>query len=187
LNSNGDILSKNSKLSMSGASRTEAWGKIHLGFKAMFDELKQRLAGKKVLLLGVGNRLRGDDGVGSYLVKRLQKKVRIPLIDAGDVPENYIGPIEDSGANLVVVVDAADFGASPGAIALIEMTQLKDFGVSTHTANLALLFQVIPDDKRPDALLVAIQPGSTETGRGLSDAVRDSLDGLEHVFLSLFK
>ena len=153
----------------------------------MFDELQERLAGKKVLLLGVGNRLRGDDGVGSYLVKRLQKRISIPLIDAGDVPENYIGPIEASGANFVVVVDAADFGAGPGEIALIEMAQLRDFGVSTHTANLSLLFKVIPKDKRPDALLVAIQPGSTETGRGLSDAVRDSLDGLEHIFLRLFR
>jgi len=153
----------------------------------MFDELQERLAGKKVLLLGVGNRLRGDDGVGSYLVKRLQKRISIPLIDAGDVPENYIGPIEASGANFVVVVDAADFGAGPGEIALIEMAQLRDFGVSTHTANLSLLFKVIPKDKRPDALLVAIQPGSTETGHGLSDAVRDSLDGLEHIFLRLFR
>ena len=77
----------------------------------MIDELQKKIDGKKVLLLGVGNRLRGDDGVGSYLVKRLQKKMKIPLIDASDVPENYIGPIENSGANLVLVVDAADIGA----------------------------------------------------------------------------
>jgi hydrogenase 3 maturation protease len=153
----------------------------------MIDELVARIADKKVLLLGVGNRLRGDDGVGSYLIKRLQKKVKATLIDAGDVPENYIGPIESSGADLVLVVDAADFGAAPGEIALIEMEQLKDFRVSTHTANLSLLFKVIPKERRPDALLVAIQPGSMETGRGLSDPVRESLDGLEHLFTRLLK
>jgi hydrogenase 3 maturation protease len=153
----------------------------------MFDELQERISGKRILILGVGNRLRGDDGVGSYLVKRLKKKLSIPMIDASDVPENYIGPIESSGANLVLIVDAADFGASPGEIALIELDQLKDVGGSTHTANLSLLFKVIPKEKRPDALLVAIQPASTETGRGLSEAVRDSLDGLEHLFIQLFK
>jgi len=153
----------------------------------MFNEIRERVNGRKVLLLGVGNRLRGDDGVGSYLVKRLQKRIRIPVIDAGDVPENYIGPIESSGANLVVIVDAADLGAQPGEIALVELGQLKDFGVSTHSANLSLLFKVIPKEKRPDALLVAIQPGSTEAGRGLSDAVRESLDGLENLFIQLFK
>jgi hydrogenase 3 maturation protease len=152
----------------------------------MFDELQERVTGKKILILGVGNRLRGDDGVGSYLVKRLKNKLSIPMLDASDVPENYIGPIESSGANLVLIVDAADFGANPGEIALIELDQLKNFGASTHSANLSLLFKVIPRDKRPDALLVAIQPASTETGRGLSDAVRDSLDGLEHLFIQLF-
>ena len=153
----------------------------------MIDELEKIIAGKNILILGVGNRLRQDDGIGSYLVKRLQKRVSIPMIDAGDVPENYIGPIENSGANFVLVVDAADFGGSPGEIALIELDKIKNFGISTHTANLSLLFKVIPQDKRPDVFLVAIQPGSTEIGQGLTDAVRDSLDGLEQLFLQLFK
>jgi Ni,Fe-hydrogenase maturation factor len=50
----------------------------------MFDELQTRIAEKNVLLIGVGNRQRGDDGVGSYLIKRLQKKIGIPMIDVGD-------------------------------------------------------------------------------------------------------
>lgn len=153
----------------------------------MFDELNARIEDKNVLLLGIGNRSRGDDGVGSYLIKRLQKKVNIPLLDAGDVPENYIDQIESSGANMVVVVDAADFNASPGEIALIDFSDMKKNGVFTHPANLDLLFKVIPKSRRPETLLVAIQPGSTSTGKGLSDAVRDSLDGLESVFVSMFK
>lgn len=78
----------------------------------------------------------------------------VSIIDASDVPENYLGPIEASGADLVLVLDAADLGASPGDLSLIEMHQLKDMGVSTHTANLALLFKVIPQTCRPGAVLV---------------------------------
>ncbi len=124
--------------------------------------------------------------MGSYLIKRLQRKLNIPLLDAGDVPENCISQIESSGANMVLIVDAADFNASPGEIALIDFADMRKNGVSTHTANLDLLFKVIPSSKRPETLLVAIQPGSS-TGKGLSEAVRDSLDGLESVFVSLFK
>lgn len=153
----------------------------------MFDELNARIGDKKVLVLGIGNRSRGDDGVGSYLIKRLQKKVNIPLLDAGDVPENSISRIEASGANMVLIVDAADFNAFPGEIALIDFEDIKKNGVSTHSADLDLLFKVIPKSKRPEALLVAVQPGSTSTGKGLSEAVRNSLDGLEYVFVSLFK
>lgn len=153
----------------------------------MFEELNTRIEDKNVLLLGVGNRSRGDDGVGSYLIKRLQKKVKVPLLDAGDVPENCIDRIESSGANMVLIVDAADFNAAPGEIALIEFADIRKAGVSTHSANLDLLFKVIPKSRRPETLLVAIQPGSTSTGKGLSEAVRNSLDGLESVFVRLFK
>ncbi len=153
----------------------------------MFDEIQSRIINKNTLLLGIGNRARGDDGVGTYLVKRLQKKVTIPLIDAGDVPENSIRAIEASGAEVVLIVDAADFGASPGEIALVDLDNIKNFGVSTHTANLPVLFRIIPEKTRPHVLLVAVQPGHTSAGKGLSEAVRDSLDGLENLFYSLFK
>jgi hydrogenase 3 maturation protease len=153
----------------------------------MFEELQSRIADKNVLLFGVGNRQRGDDGVGSYLLKRLQKKISIPLLDAGDVPENYISQIEASGANFILMVDAADFGASPGEIALIELSDLKKIGASTRSANLSLLLKVIPKEKRPETLLVAIQPGAASLGKGLSAEVRNSLDGLDALFVRLFK
>ena len=153
----------------------------------MFDELNARIEEKNVLILGVGNRSRGDDGVGSYLIKRLKNKVNIPLLDAGDVPEKCISQIESSGANIVLIVDAVDFNAGPGEIALIDFADIKQNKVSTHSANLDLLFKVIPKSRRPETLLVAIQPGSMSMGNGLSEAVRNSLDGLESVFVSMFK
>jgi hydrogenase 3 maturation protease len=152
----------------------------------MIEELQQRIKDKKVLILGIGNRMRGDDAVGSILAERLAKKLDIPIIDASDVPENYLGPIEASGADLVLVLDAADLGASPGDLSLIEMSQLKEVGVSTHTANLALLFKVIPQSHRPDAVLVAIQPEQTEAGQGLSRSVDIAMKGLERLLIGLF-
>jgi hydrogenase 3 maturation protease len=152
----------------------------------MIEELQQRTQDKKVLILGIGNRLRGDDAVGSILAERLAKKLDIPIIDASDVPENYLGPIEASGADLVLVLDAADLGASPGDLSLIEMSQLKEVGISTHTANLALLFKVIPQSHRPDAVLVAIQPEQTEAGQGLSRSVDIAMKGLERLLIGLF-
>jgi hydrogenase 3 maturation protease len=152
----------------------------------MIEELQQRIKDKKVLILGIGNRMRGDDAVGSILAERLAKKLDIPIIDASDVPENYLGPIEASGADLVLVLDAADLGASPGDLSLIEMSQLKEVGISTHTANLALLFKVIPQSHRPDAVLVAIQPEQTEAGQGLSRSVDIAMKGLERLLIGLF-
>ena len=152
----------------------------------MLVELKSRLVGKHVLILGVGNRLRGDDAIGPLLLDRLQGKVNVPLIDAGDVPENYLGPIEESGAELVLVVDAADMGAKVGDAAIFDIEQVKGKSVSTHTANLSLLFQVIPPEKRPQVIMLGIQPGNTEFGQGLSEPVRATMESLvELLVLSL--
>jgi hydrogenase 3 maturation protease len=149
----------------------------------MISELSARLAGKNVLILGIGNRLRGDDGVGSLLIERLQGKVNVPMIDAGDVPENYLGPIEASGANLVLVVDATDLGARPGDTALLELDQIAGRLISTHTTNLSVLFKVIPADIRPQVILLGIQPGNLDFGQGLSEPVRKTLEGLERILV----
>jgi len=152
----------------------------------MFAELQERITSKNVLLLGVGNRARGDDGIGSYLVRRLQKKISIPVIDAGEMPEKSLALIECSGADLVLIVDAADMGVAAGEFSLLELDDLKNMGVSTHTANLSLLFNIIPKQKRPQGLLIAVQPGST-SGDVLSTEARNALDGLEQLFLQLFR
>lgn len=153
----------------------------------MIEELRQRVRNKNVLILGVGNRLCGDDAVGSILAERLAGKVPIPVIDASDVPENYLGPIEASGADLVLVLDAADLGANPGNLSLVETDQMKDMGFTTHTSSLALLFKAIPPARRPDALLVAIQPEQTGAGQGLSRSVEAAMLGLEQLLVGLFK
>ena len=152
----------------------------------MLAELQEQTSGKNVLILGVGNRSRGDDGIGSYLARRLSRKVTVPVIDGGDVPEKALSSIETSSADLILVVDAADFGATPGEISLLELNELKGYGVSTHTANLALLFNIIPAKKRPRTLLIAVQAGSI-SGKTLSPEVRNALDGLERLFRQLFK
>jgi hydrogenase 3 maturation protease len=108
------------------------------------------------------------------------------VIDAGDVPENYLGPIEASGADLVILLDAAELGAMPGELSLVEMDRLKEMGLSTHASNLALLFKVIPESQRPEGLLVAIQPEQTEAGRGLSRSVEVAMEGVEKMLVRLF-
>jgi hydrogenase 3 maturation protease len=153
----------------------------------MLAELNSYIEGKRILLLGVGNRLRGDDAVGSLLVERLQGKVNIPLIDAGDVPENYLGPIEEAGAEVVLVVDAVDMGANVGDVAIFDIEQVQGKSISTHTANLGLLFKVIPSEKRPQVIVMGIQPGNTEPGQGLSEPLHATIESLTTILVVSLK
>jgi hypothetical protein len=50
-----------------------------------------------------------------------------------------------------------------------------------------LLFKVIPQASRPDAVLVAIQPEQTEAGLGLSRSVDIAMKGLERLLIWLFR
>jgi len=154
--------------------------------RSLLDTLQRRIAGKKVVLMGVGNRIKGDDGLGPILMDRLGSRISIPIINAEDVPENYLGPVEGAGADLVLIVDAADFRGLPGEVRLIELDELADQKFSTHTADLSLLFKAIPAESRPDGILIGIQPGSMEFLTGPSDPVLSTLDALEEILISLF-
>ena len=139
--------------------------------------------------MGVGNRLRGDDGLGCFLVNRLKGKVNIPLIDGGNIPEKYLGLLEASQPDLVLVAVAADVpDAVSGDITLIDLDQVQAMKVRTRSTDLSLLFRFIPQKSRPEVLLIAVQPDNElQDRKGVSDSVKVALDGLEALFVELFK
>lgn len=150
----------------------------------MLAELRSLLSNKSALILGVGNRLRGDDAIGPLLIDHLLGKINIPMMDVGDVPENYLGPIEESGAEVILVVDAVDMGVKAGEAALFDIQQIQGKSVSTHTANLGLLFKAIHPELRPQVLVLGIQPESMELGQELSNPVSEALMVLTEIIIS---
>ena len=85
---------------------------------ASLEESLRGLLHGRVLLLGIGNRLRSDDAAGPLLADRLSGRVNAEVIDAGDVPENYIGPIRKLGPEVVLALDAVRSGRRPGQVQL---------------------------------------------------------------------
>ncbi len=153
---------------------------------ALLGDLHRRVGNKRIMLLGVGNRLRGDDGFGSMLVERLQGRLSMSMIDAGDVPENFLDRIISAEVELVLIVDAANLGAEPGDLALLDLIQLQDYGISTHSSSLSIMFQAIPKVHRPEGIVLAVQPDSTQFGQGLSGPVKRTLDCLESELVANF-
>ena len=152
----------------------------------MIEQLRERLQGKRTLILGIGNTMRGDDGVGPALIDRLQGKVSATLIDGGEVPENYLGPIEAARPEVVLIVDAADLKASPGDVALIELEQLAQTGMSTHNASLGLFASVVQRLTGADILVLAVQPEVNSFGAGMSEAVGRTMEWVEGALEEIF-
>lgn len=151
-----------------------------------YEEFREQMEGRKVLILGVGNRSRGDDGLGSRLTERLKGKIKVPLIDAGSVPENFLRQVEASQADLILVLDTADLRAAPGDLALLELSEIGGMAISTHTVNLHLLFKVIPASRRPKMLVLAVQPEATEPETRMSLTARSAMQGLESLLIAVF-
>jgi hydrogenase 3 maturation protease len=138
-----------------------------------------------LIVLGVGNVLKGDDAVGPHVVERLSADYgpgkpegsRFTAVDCGTTPENYTGLIRRERPSTLVIVDAADMGLPPGSVRIIPGSRAGALGLSTHSMPLSLFMDYIAD-LCGDVVLVGIQPASMILGQGLSPEAKDAADGL---------
>lgn len=128
------------------------------------------------LLLGIGNTLRRDDGVGSYVAASFNRP-GWKTADCGTAPENFSGMVREEHPDILVLVDAADMGLDPGAFSIIPKERIRDVGLGTHQLSLDIFIDFL-GDAAGRILLVGIQPEIVETGEGLSPAVREGADTL---------
>lgn len=134
------------------------------------------------LIIGIGNEMRSDDGVGIAVANRL----RAPLAETADIEQLW-----GEGAtlmeawrdrSLVILIDAASSGASPGTIHTFEATNTqipRDFlHYSTHrfgvaeAIELARSLELLP----PRIILHAIEGQVFDYGTNLSPAVDEAIE-----------
>ncbi|OFX13581.1 MAG: hypothetical protein A2Z18_01775, partial [Armatimonadetes bacterium RBG_16_58_9] len=116
-----------------------------------------RLCGR-VTIVGVGDRTRGDDGVGPMVVGLLIERGLEHVINAESSPELETWRIRESEPDTVLFVDAVDFGGSPGDVALLESNQLRSSGFDTHRAPLRLTMQYLEAELGSKCYMLAVQP-----------------------------
>lgn len=146
--------------------------------EALAAVLRDRLRGR-VVLVGVGNPLRGDDGVGSYIARLLIHELGMRgaslddavVIDAEDIPESYIGPVIAARPNVVLFVDAAELNAPVGSAVLLGKDALHDRAFTTHRTPLGPLTTVLTHETDATILFLGIQPGAERWGTRLSNDV----------------
>ena len=151
----------------------------------LFNQLS-RFRNSKTLILGIGNTLKGDDGAGPEVCRGLVGRISADVIDAGSVPENYIGPIVKKCPESLLVIDAIDFDASPGTIELFEPRQLDGVTISTHTLSPRLFVNMICQQIAVDVSFIGIQPMQIELGSPLSPQVDKAVDSLITVLMKIF-
>jgi hydrogenase 3 maturation protease len=139
--------------------------------------LREILA-RRCLVAAIGNPLRGDDAAASELLKRLEGKTGATLLDTEEVPESYAGQIAAAQPEVVLLVDAVDLGAEPGAAALLKKDELPAGGFSTHRPPLSVLIWFLEQETGAEVLLLAIQPRQVEFGAPVSPEVERTVQAL---------
>lgn len=137
----------------------------------------------RVLVLGVGNPLRGDDGVGGRVVAELRDRLavgafgppsHVELVDAG-VPGPELLPWLDGVAG-VVIVDAMRAGGTPGTVTVWRDAEATGGGGRGAPGVDVLLAAAELTRAMPPALsLVGVEAGSLDPGPALSRDVEAAL------------
>jgi hydrogenase 3 maturation protease len=143
------------------------------------------------IVLGIGNRLGGDDAAGNYLVDMVNQRqhedravlpAEIMAIDAGTAPESYTSVIRQHRPDLLILIDAADMGLPPGALRTIAPERISILSFSTHNIPLSMFVSYV-EEFCGQVLLVGVQPEQTETGKSISEAVHKSVKKLADAIL----
>jgi len=135
----------------------------------------------RCVFMTAGNAFRCDDGIGQYLAVQLAPVLRgcdwIRLIDAGTTPENYIDEVISFAPQLVVFLDAANFGGKTGEFVLIEdETALPQSASSTHAIPLNLIAALIKTECDCAVVYIGIQAEDMQPGQALTQNVKAAAD-----------
>lgn len=134
------------------------------------------------VIFGIGNVLKGDDGVGPYIIaetRNLKPETRnIQLIDGGTVPENYIQKIIDSRPDKIIIIDAIDFGGKPGDIKWFTEINSANISISTHNLPPEVFIDFIKQQTNAEIKIIAIQPKELKLNAPMSEEVKNSADYL---------
>jgi hydrogenase 3 maturation protease len=155
--------------------------------EALRAELAALVEGRSVVIMGVGNELRGDDGVGVILAGRLEGRIPQRIFVTFDLPEDYAVKVADLRPDVVLVLDAADFGDEPGAARLIRAQDIPPTPGVTHRPSLEMLARFLELDAGAQTWVLGVQPDLTRVGLGeeMSAPVVRALDALDALLVDV--
>ncbi len=133
------------------------------------SELKEFIKDyEKLILLGVGNILKKDDGAGPYIISKLEEKENILLIDGQTMPENFTGLIRKANPSHLLIIDACLMNEEPGTIKLVNREDFVNIGISTHSMSLNYFVKYLERDLPVKVANIGIQPESMDFGEDLT-------------------
>ena len=144
----------------------------------------------RILVLGIGNILLQDEGLGARVVEHLLARHPLPeavrVLDGGTMGLDLLACLE--GVEQLLVIDAVDAGHPPGTLVRLEGEEIPAFlshKISPHQVGLADILSVakLCNLLPPTVVLLGVQPASLQTGLELSPTVSAQVEPLVQAVL----
>jgi hydrogenase 3 maturation protease len=149
-------------------------------------ELEAKLNGKTVIL-GIGNPLRADDAWGLLLTEKLLGKIRHVVFVVQTAPENFLGRVVKEKPDVVLCIDAVDFGGRVAELRLFDLDSIETKNLFfTHNTSLKLLADYLRESIKTKLYLLAIQPGNTAFNEKMSPEIENQVEKLKGWFLKKY-
>jgi hydrogenase maturation protease len=130
---------------------------------------------ENIIVLGIGNRLMMDDGIGIYLNEQLSKLNRKPHVSflIGESDIDYCMD-QIMKATFVIIVDAVFSGNKPGELTVYPLANLHEYQTLDISAHNFHLFQSLYQQKESiKGYLIGVEPYEVRFHIGLSKTLRE--------------
>jgi len=134
-----------------------------------------RKKGRNVLM-GIGNILRGDDGIGIYIVNNFNDENWISL-NCGTVPENFTSIVKKEKPDYLVIVDAAELSLKPGEFRKIpkeKISEIVSTFMGTHNIPISHLVKYLGKYVKKEIIFIGIQPKSLHLKETISKELKSA-------------
>jgi len=149
-----------------------------------------------ILVLGIGNYLMGDEGVGVHAVRELERRPVPPgenLLDGGTGGFHLLSYLQEYPT--ILLIDATMDGSPPGTVRVLRPKFASDFprALSAHDIGLRdLIESTILTGNLPDIHLVTVSIGSlndmtTELTPAVSAAIPSVVDSVNRILGALLR
>jgi hydrogenase maturation protease len=132
----------------------------------------------KKLVLGIGNLLLADEGVGVHVAQQLLTEEEMCDVDVYDVGTAVFDVLPVMAeAEQVVVVDAMKGGQPPGTIYRLSIEDCEHAGPlgSVHGFDMKSVLHLVDREDLPEVTVIGVEPGVVDWSTDLSGAVADAL------------
>ncbi|HIE44370.1 MAG TPA: hydrogenase maturation protease [Candidatus Omnitrophica bacterium] len=142
-----------------------------------------------VLIVGFGNTLLRDEGIGSWVVQELKKRelpANVEVIDGGTLSLDVL--LDGRDIQRLIIVDALKGGGDPGTVYRVpwrELLTAKTQPLSLHQFDLLHILWLIKQMKIKcrDITIIGVEPREVEWGMGLSEDIQKKLPEIVGIVL----